>query len=99
MKSEVFNRVPFKEMILSNERKKRGQRQVSAVETGANLPHDHAQHDAHEGAIDMEFTAAELREFLAADYVPTQADPAFKESLRKKLWTLVSHRHGPPSRK
>jgi hypothetical protein len=36
-----------------------------------------------------EFTAEELREFLEADLYPVQADPAFKEELREKLWSMV----------
>lgn len=36
-----------------------------------------------------EITAEELREFLEADLYPIQADPAFKEELREKLWDLV----------
>jgi hypothetical protein len=31
----------------------------------------------------------ELREFLEADHLGVQADPQFKEELRKKLWKLV----------
>lgn len=40
----------------------------------------------------LEFTVDELREFLEADYVEVQADPAFKERLRRKLWDLVQAR-------
>ncbi len=89
MKSEVFNRVPFKDIALSNERKKTESQKSRSTDSGASV--------AHDGAIDADFTPAELREFLAADYVPVQADPAFKETLRKKLWTLVSNRAGPTS--
>jgi hypothetical protein len=50
-----------------------------------------------DGAIDMDFSPEELREFVSADHFETRADPAFKESLRKKLWTLVSDRNGSGS--
>ena len=77
--------------IVSNEPKNRGGRVRRALEVGA-------EQEAHGGfgddAIDMDFSEAELREFLSADYLETQADPAFKETLRKKLWSLVSDRYG-----
>ncbi len=40
----------------------------------------------------------ELREFLAADFFPCEADPPFREALREKLWALVrsSSRRGGP---
>ncbi len=41
-----------------------------------------------------EFTPEELRDFLAADILEVQADPAFKEELRSKLWKMVSERYG-----
>jgi hypothetical protein len=37
----------------------------------------------------MEFTMDELREFLEADVRGVQADPGFKERLRRKLWEIV----------
>jgi hypothetical protein len=40
----------------------------------------------------MEITAEELREFLDADRVVVRADPAFKERLRRKLWSIVRFR-------
>ena len=39
--------------------------------------------------IAAEFTTEELQEFLEADQYPIEADPEFKERLRKKLWKLV----------
>jgi hypothetical protein len=78
---------------LTNERKKSESR--NARSTGSGAPA--ALPGAHDGAIDGDCTPAELREFLAADYVPNQADPAFKENLRKKLWTLVTNRNGSGS--
>jgi len=42
----------------------------------------------------MEATLEELRDFMEADWVPVDADPAFKERLRKKLWDLVEARTG-----
>lgn len=41
-----------------------------------------------------EFDEDELLEFLAADYDPAFADPAFKEELRDELWALVRERAG-----
>ena len=54
----------------------------------------------------------ELREFLEADDLDIEADPFFKESLRRKLWEIVKTRYaaagptdgagdppGPPSRR
>ena len=37
----------------------------------------------------------ELREFLEADLANVQADPEFKEQLRRRLWDLVQSRRGP----
>ena len=34
----------------------------------------------------------ELRELLEADYLPVDADPEFKERLRRELWELVRTR-------
>lgn len=36
-----------------------------------------------------EFTTEELQEFLEGDLLDVQADPEFKERLRRKLWELV----------
>jgi len=41
-----------------------------------------------------DFDPDELREFLAADMMPLNADPEFKESLRRKLWLVVKKRYG-----
>jgi len=38
---------------------------------------------------DPDISPEELREFLSADFLETDADPIFKEALREKLWTLV----------
>jgi len=38
---------------------------------------------------DDEATEEELREFLAADFDPIEADPDFKEELREQLWSLI----------
>jgi hypothetical protein len=43
---------------------------------------------------------AELREFVSADGAPDEADPRFREELRRRLWTWLQTRwHGatPPS--
>jgi hypothetical protein len=40
----------------------------------------------------MEFTMDELREFLEGDSLDVQADPEFKERLRRKLWEMVRSR-------
>ncbi len=37
----------------------------------------------------LDFTMDELREFLEADTLDVQADPEFKERLRRTLWDLV----------
>ncbi len=87
MKFEVSKRVSFKDITLSNDHKNVGSRPAEATEVAS-------EHRAQDNAIDAEFTAAELREFLAADYVPIQADPAFKEGLRKKLWTFIRSQSG-----
>ena len=42
-----------------------------------------------EGA--MSFTMEELREFLEADLLDVQADPEFKERLRKSLWEMLTN--------
>ena len=89
VKSEVINRVPFKDRLVSNERKKAGSQGGRSADSVTSLPVD--------GAIDPEFSQAELQEFLAADYLETRADPAFKETLRRKLWTLISNRTDPGS--
>jgi hypothetical protein len=51
---------------------------------------DEGRRPMEEGA--MEFSMDELREFLEGD-VRVQADPAFKERLRRRLWEMLqSHR-------
>ena len=48
----------------------------------------------------MDFTIEELREFLEADLLDVQADPAFKDRLRRKLWDMVVARlHAQPGGK
>lgn len=47
---------------------------------------------AHE--IGKEFSTEELKEFLEGDTLPVQADPAFRERLRRELWALVQDRYG-----
>ena len=45
-----------------------------------------------ETQVDSEMTAGfeeELREFLEADYVEVDADPLFRERLRRKLWAVL----------
>ncbi len=37
----------------------------------------------------LDFTMDELREFLEADMLDVQADPEFKERLRRMLWEMV----------
>jgi hypothetical protein len=41
-----------------------------------------------------EVSPEELREFLEADLLGVQADPVFKEALRRKLWALVREKYG-----
>jgi hypothetical protein len=38
---------------------------------------------------DLDDASEEFREFLAADGDPPQADPLFRERLRRRLWTLL----------
>jgi hypothetical protein len=47
--------------------------------------------------IAAEFTTEELQEFLEADGLPIEADPLFKEELRKKLWKLLQRNISRPS--
>lgn len=44
--------------------------------------------------MDSDFTSEELREFLDADTLDVEADPDFKERLRRKLWDMVRSRFG-----
>jgi len=39
-------------------------------------------------------SADELQEFLAADALEVEADPFFRERLRRKLWAIVRERFG-----
>ncbi len=44
-------------------------------------------------AVSMEVSMEELSEFLEADLVEVDANPEFKERLRRRLWEIVSSRH------
>jgi hypothetical protein len=70
---------------------------------GAKKDHMDSESDGASDPMDdsaFEFNPEELREFVAADFVEVKADPAFREGLRKKLWTLVQDRYGRgPTRK
>ena len=47
----------------------------------------------------MDYTAEELREFLAGDLLDVPVDPRFKERLKQRLWDLVqeqARRRDPP---
>lgn len=44
--------------------------------------------------VTADISPEELREFLAADFFPCEADPPFREALRKKLWALVRSFNG-----
>lgn len=46
---------------------------------------------------DFEFSPEELREFLAADLLESEADPGFRERLRLKLWEYVRAHYGAKS--
>ena len=50
------------------------------------------RYDGEMNDSSSEFTMDELREFLDADDHGSDADPEFKEKLRKKLWDLVQAR-------
>jgi hypothetical protein len=45
---------------------------------------------------DLAEDSDEMREFLLADLRPSDADPVFKEKLRRKLWRLVQAQYGTP---
>src|SRR5262249_24462844 len=47
--------------------------------------------------IAAEFSTEELIEFLEADLLPVEADPAFRDKLRDELWSPVQ-RQLPPKR-
>lgn len=38
---------------------------------------------------DLDAVEGEFREFLAADDNPPEADPLFRERLRRRLWTML----------
>ncbi len=40
----------------------------------------------------------ELYDFMSADALDVQADPRFKEALRRKLWAMVNDRYGRGTR-
>ncbi len=82
----MIDRGTLKGRVVSKEPKNRARRVPGLRESPGG--------ETLDGVLDSEFTQAELREFLAADYLDTHADPAFRESLRKKLWDLVSNRYG-----
>lgn len=67
-------------------------RKPGAKKESMDSESENASHSLDESAI--EFSPEELREFVAADFVEVKADPAFREGLRKKLWTLVQDRYG-----
>ena len=58
---------------------------------GSAEPIGRQEHEVNE-AMDNEFSSDELREFLEADSLDVQADPEFKERLRRKLWEMVRAR-------
>jgi len=45
---------------------------------------------------DPGFDPAEFAEFLEAEEGPLPVDPAFKERLRQRLWTMVRDNAEPP---
>ena len=50
-----------------------------------------------ESELDPEMSAGieeELREFLEADYAEVDADPLFRERLRRKLWAALLRQIG-----
>lgn len=55
------------------------------VPSGWVLPGD----DVEDPDVDPD----ELREFLAGDLLPGEADPVFKERLRQRLWRMVRARY------
>lgn len=57
------------------------------------------EHEVEEMMRDLpeDVSAEELREFLEADRLDVEADPLFRERLRRKLWALVRERFGSES--
>ena len=45
-----------------------------------------------------DISADELRDFLEADQLEVDADPLFRERLRRKLWAIVRDRFGGDDR-
>lgn len=62
---------------------KRQTRRLKARKTDPTMEADLTQQLLDANA---DFSLDELREFLEADFLPEDADPAFKERLRDELW-------------
>lgn len=59
----------------------------------SDAPERSADPEAGPGSCDDPgFDLDELHEFLAADLVTVPVDPAFKERLRRKLWSVIRSR-------
>ena len=70
---------------------------ILSVKAWAQAPCREASEWSGQKRVDeqwMDFSPDELREFLAADLVEVDADSAFRESLRQKLWRFVRSRYG-----
>lgn len=58
------------------------------------------EHQVEEMMRDLpeDVSAEELREFLEAEPPQVEADPLFRERLRRKLWAIVQERFGGESK-
>lgn len=73
-------------------------RSRSKLQTGSKLNPTRSD-EAVVDEKELEVSAEELRDFLAADLVEVQASPHFKERLRGKLWRFVRENYGRGSSK
>jgi hypothetical protein len=82
----------------SNDRADRGAttrtKQRMSKEEEERVTDQPADDEPLSGELSGEVSEAELRDFLAADSLEVEADPAYREGLRRKLWTMVSDRYG-----
>jgi hypothetical protein len=64
---------------------------------GSSDPSERMRHEMMlNREVDPEFEE-EFREFLEADHVEVDADPLFRERLRRRLWALLLERIGSRS--
>lgn len=71
----------------------RRMRPTQGGDGGQERRHQEQANDVFNSLPD-DISADELRDFLDADDVEVEADPLFRERLRRKLWTIVRDRFG-----